>query len=327
MNDSETALLHAYRQNKLNEYAFLRKVQVEDLFLQVAVILEKRNLAEELRILHERYIHKLHVDYLSGNKVCKKDWYRWNMSHPSIRKIAETLVWQKAEKNGEFFMIIPEDKYEREEGNISYIYAVNENGEPVLLEDTCEICLAHPVFMSKDQVLGFNRIIRENGMEQCFHQLKYIREKLDLGDWELWNRRYYKMELPYERLQELTDMEFTLDGSKSERIRISYYGKVLMEAFPAGEADKMRLGYLLGSNYNMREINESVALLDDAFCYEMILGGRTGAGPYLERFDRSQIEALLEASIELNHKENVAVLLEYKAKMTEDIDDDLSLEW
>ena len=139
INDSEAALLHAYRNNKLNEYAFLRKITVEDLFLQIVKILEKKNLTEELHVLHKKYIHKLHVDYLSGSKVKRDDWYRWNLSHPSIRNIAKTLVWQKAEKKDSFFVVLS-DETER-------IAAVNENGEPVHLEEDCEICLAHPVYM------------------------------------------------------------------------------------------------------------------------------------------------------------------------------------
>ena len=73
LNDTDTALLYAYRNNRLNEYGFLRKTKVEDLFLQVAKTLEKYELRKELEELHESYVHKLHVEYLAGTKTKKKD--------------------------------------------------------------------------------------------------------------------------------------------------------------------------------------------------------------------------------------------------------------
>lgn len=317
MNDSEVALLHAYRNNRLSEYAFLRKVKVEDLFIQIVKILEKNDLLEELQLFYEKYIRKLYINYLSGSKLRKDDWYRWNIAHSSIRKIAQTLVWQDSGKKDSYFIVLSDEA--------ENIAMVNDKMEEVCLTEDAEICLAHPVYMKTEQIRGFLKILKEKKMEQCFNQLKYINERLNLGDWELWNRRYYKMELPYERLQQLAEIGFQLDGRLSDRIRVSYYGKVLMEAFPTEKSGIMRLGYLLGSNYNMREINESVALMDDVFCYEMILFGRIEAAPYLKRFSTEQIEELLAASIELKHNENVAVLLEYKSKQGND--DDLSLNW
>lgn len=182
--------------------------------------------------------------------------------------------------------------------------------------------------MSKEQICCFKQKLEKNGRKQCFEQLKVLPFKLDLGDWQLWNRRYDKMKIPYERLEELEQRGFQLAGSLEERIRISYYGKVLMEAFPTEEAGMLKLGYLLGSNYNMREINESCSILDEIFCYEMVLSGRTDAAPYLGRFDEEQMEALLEASIENGHQENVAVLLEQTAKRKmSDRQEDPLLHW
>ncbi len=325
INDSETALLYAYRKNTLAQYSFLRKTTVEELFLQVVDVLDKRNLLEEMEQLRKQFIHKLHVEYLSGKKQKRDQWHRFYMAHPTIRSIAETLVWETGEKNGPLFIMT-------EKG------PVDEAGKSVVLEEACEIGIAHPVYMTTVQIRDFQSLLNKFHRVPCFQQLKNMKTKLDLGDWQLWNRRYYKLEIPYEKLQDLVKLGFQLDGRISERLRISYYGKVLMEAYvveneksgseSGDENPMMSLGYILGSNYNMRQINESVSLLDDAFCYEMILGGRMEAAPYLEQFDLEQIETLLEASIEWKHNENIAALLEQKEKMTNGkMEDDLELDW
>lgn len=316
LNDSGTALLHIYQQGNLEKYAQMRQSKAEEWMLAVAELLENRQLDAELGRWRRSFIQNLYRSYLSGTAMSWHEWSRYYMSHPWTRETASSLVWEKAGKQGRLFLCLPGQEPE------------DEYGDRIALEEDCQIRLAHPVFMSREQIFCFKQKLEKNGRKQCFEQLKVLPFKLDLGDWQLWNRRYDKMKIPYERLEELEQRGFQLAGSLEERIRISYYGKVLMEAFPTEEAGMLKLGYLLGSNYNMREINESCSILDEIFCYEMVLSGRTEAAPYLGRFDEEQMEALLEASIENGHQENVAVLLEQTAKRKmSDRQEDPLLDW
>lgn len=225
------------------------------------------------------------------------------MAHPMTWEACKGLVWETAQKQGKRFLMIEEAGRK---------IGVDEWGKEISLEGVSEVTLAHPVYMEKEQILHFQNIRKEKAITPCLEQLKILPCKLDLGDWENWNRRYEKLEISHKKLKQLTEHGFTLDGSFGERLRIRYYGKVLMEAYKTEEPDRMKLGYLLGSNYNMREINESCSILDEVFCYERILAGRTDASPYVEQFGDEELEQLLEASIEQNHLENIAVLLEQK---------------
>lgn len=303
LNDSKQALLFVYRHGSLEQYARIHQKKTEELMLSVLDLMEEGKRKEEREEIMQKFIHHLHVLYLSGKKIKTADWEKYYMAHPMTWEACKGLVWETAQKQGKCFLMIEEAGRK---------IGVDEWGKEISLEGVSEVTLAHPVYMEKEQILHFQNIRKEKAITPCLEQLKILPCKLDLGDWENWNRRYEKLEISHKKLKQLTEHGFTLDGSFGERLRIRYYGKVLMEAYKTEEPDRMKLGYLLGSNYNMREINESCSILDEVFCYERILAGRTDASPYVEQFGDEELEQLLEASIEQNHLENIAVLLEQK---------------
>lgn len=317
LNDDCYAMLFANRGHLLNQYAKLRHQNEEDMLMLLVKKLEEKEIVsdDDLKQIQEDYQQQLYLEYLSGRKVSQKEWYQWHMSLTTMRDIAMTLVWQQDEDS--YFMMSKEGP-------------VDENGISITLKEESQISVAHPVLMRDNQIRSFDKYMKQNHIKQCFHQIKPMPLRLLPQEWEIWKNRYLGIQIPASKLQKLGQSGFHLEGRAAEYIRISFYGKVVMDVFAISHKQEkdpiMSLGYLQNSNYNMRELNEFISIMDDVLCFEMIMLGRLDVSPYLKRFNEDEIEQLLTASIERKHHENIAALLEYKTKLSNK-DDDLALNW
>lgn len=317
LNDSSYAMLFANRCELLKQYALLRHCNEEEMLMSLVKILESKEIDsdDDLKQIQIQYQQKLYLDYLSGKKFMKKDWYQWNMTLPTLKALAMTLVWQK---NDETYFIM------------SLKGAMDENHQLVSLEDESMISIAHPVFMRDDQIRSFEKYFKNNHIQQCFLQIKPMAVRFIPDEWESWKSRYFGIVTPASKLQTLGQKGFHLDGRPAEYLRISFNGKVIMEVFPVSHKQEkdpmMSLGDLQNSNYNIRELSEVIFMMDDVLYMEMIALGKLDVSLYLHRLSEDDVDDLLEASIERKHHENSAILLEYKSKMFHK-KDDFTLDW
>ncbi len=224
---------------------------------------------------------------------------------------------------------------------------VNEAGEAVPLGPSDRISFLHPVCLDDESYQKWKQASEACGFKPPFEQLYEIRRRYSMRDFEEWRSRYEKLCVPAERMKELARRGMELEGSFAEKVRISFHRKEILfgEAASAPaesqagvgprtferelsegaglrqsgkdrltDASWLTLSKMEYGTYGPRELHEAIHILDEVFCYEMLLEGRMEAGPHLGRLTEEQREAVLEASIRNGYHENVAALLAYKKK-------------
>lgn len=299
LNDEPLVMVHALNYGLLNEYASLRGKSKEDVFIELTCLLEKNH--GDLSVVRNYYKNLLYQDYLTGKKRNIKEW---NVG--TLKDIAVSFLWQYNEN----YFVIKDNGYYDIKGNA--------------VEVKEEVNLAHPINMKDSELRGWINYFNQHHIDPTFKQLWVINNRFYNEDYNVWKNRYKDIVVSYNKLQKLNDLEFSLKGRISESIQIIFQGKCVISAKMVHD-NLMVLGEIQNSNYNLRELNSVLSLLDDFLCFEMIKLGRIDASYYLNRFDFEQIDELLEASIDINHKENTAILLEYKNRLNRG--NDLSLDW
>ncbi len=302
LNDSEEAAVYALSHQLLAPYASMRNKQENALFIQITMSLEEKNNTKQLSIIEDIYQQKLYEDYLNGRKTRFIPWYKETMGCLTLRNIASSLLWQC---DNQYFMI--EDDH-----------LVDNNHHPVDFNNEQFVSLAHSALIDHQTLRNYQPLLKN----PCFPQLKQLNQKYYPDDFIQWKNRYFNISIPMSKLQQLIQRNFYIIGNPQEHLKLSFHGKNIMDIYL--KDNEYKLGELLNSSYQIRELNEMIDIMDDVLYFEMIKEGKLKAYSYLDRLTKEDVSVLLEASINNKHQENIAVLLDYQSKLNQE--DDL-LSW
>ena len=266
------------------------------MFVRLIEYLEEQGLDTDAGLkarVQREYTDSLYDAYVSGTVYQREEYDRWHRSHEWLREISDTLLWreQESEKTAG-------------SGNRLLQYGIK---------------LVHPVELTEQEL----RTAREERKERQAVQQSVVRPVFDqlweptvrfrIEEMEGQSRRYFDLRVKLERLMEIDGRGFSLTGSPERQLKLLFYGKCYLTAYPDKtfqEDHRMILGTIPDASFKERELNEALHHIDEALCFELIEAGRIGAGPYAERFNEAETRRLLEASLALGNAENAAILLE-----------------
>lgn len=306
LNQSSLAYILAFRNHMLNDYALIHHIKKENVFYRLVELLQHHQYA-----LKEDFvkIEKEYRQYLYDAYVVKKIFTKYELKKAyqlhTLKAIMQTLLWQiKDTKN----------------------YFILQNNKINFIDDNDAIVLAYPAEMTDKDIKKWMIYFKNNHIQQFFPQIWIPKHRYYIDQMDFWMHRYIHLKVKIEKLQQLRNYHFQLQGSLTQGLKIIFYGKCILQAYPDNNDQTVILGVIQDASYRFRELNEALRYIDDVLCFELIASARDSAKNYVSRFNEQEISILLQKSIELHHQENVAILLEYQKQFIKQ-NDDLDLDW
>ena len=295
---------------------------------------EKRQIAEEkfkkmkqnIRLVVSGRINLLKMQFLSGEETEKEDWEEDYLKNPILMRIAQLLVWkQGSEDQAKYFSVF--------QGR-----TVCYDESPYTLSQQ-RITLAHPIEMSEDQVLAWQRYFLKRELKQPFAQIwepigwrnlqaiqpdRYDGGIITVGHiLGLEKQGYvsynYESDVP---------TSFVFTGSMSISGRLENPGYWFLENGANNPITLGKIDYIQANK--PRRLNHVIAYLDQIIIPQKI---KADDDAYLSSVlpgkTQAQIAAFLQTAAENHAAHCTAVLLDYQSKHFPEFADvnEFSLDW
>ena len=257
----------------------------------------------------------LFEDFLSGRARKADAWKESYLKNPLLRQVASLLVWVQ---DGKTFLLTDTG-------------AVTADGTPYSIGDA-EIVLAHPMEMSQNDLIAWQKYFAANGIKQPFEQIwePVVDENSVKED------RYQGCMIPYYR--------FLGQNKHGIHVKDEDFHNEIDISFDDCNADIYLIDWLQHEispdspfeirNFRVerftRKANHIIAYLDRVTIYDRIRKDDTGISAFLPQFTLAQITDFVARVTEKGDCPNsTAALLEYKQAKYPDTDPfaDFVLEW
>lgn len=256
----------------------------------------------------------LFEDFLSGRARKADAWKEIYLKNPLLRQVASLLVWVQ---DGKTFLLTDTG-------------AMTADGTPYSIGDA-EIVLAHPMEMSQNDLIAWQKYFSSNGIKQSFEQIwePVVDENSVKGD------RYQGCMIPYYRFLGQNkhgiyvedkdfhnDIDISFDDCHADIDRIDW---MRHEISPD---HRFEIRSFCVKQFT-RKANHIIAYLDRVTIYDRIRKDDTGISTSLPQFTLAQITEFLKVATENNCTNVTALLLDYKNQNFADFEpmDEFSLEW
>lgn len=252
--------------------------------------------------------------FLSGACMPAVSWRKNYLDNPVLERIAAGLVWTQS---GKTFTV--------------------KAGQPVnSAEQLCtitdaEIVLAHPMEMSQNDLIAWQKYFAANGIKQPFEQIwePVVDENSVKED------RYQGCMIPYYR--------FLGQNKHGIHVEDEDFHNAIYISFDDCNADINRIDWMrhqISPDHRFeiqrfrveqftRKANHIIAYLDRVTIYDRIRKDDTSISAFLPRFTLAQITEFIKVATENNCTNVTALLLDYKNQNFADFDpmEEFSLEW
>lgn len=253
-------------------------------------------------------------DFLSGKTRSAVSWINSYTRNPLLKKIAELIVWNQ----GKATFILSDDG------------AIDCDGNPYEIDQKENIGVAHPLEMEKTEVEAWQKYFTSKGLKQPFSQI-----------WEpvvdnsaIKEDRYAGCMIPFYRFRGQGKHGISVeDYDFHNQIDISFKGcdafveRIDWHRHEINNDDNFEV-QAFGFREYTRQTNHIVAYLDKITVYGRVLKDDTSIATYLDSFTLAQITEFINAAVENQCNNCLAVLMEYKNSKFSEYDpmDEFTLE-